>query len=121
MPIDYRKYHPDWKTKIRPAILARAQNRCEDCKLPNYAEGYRDETGEFVNVTNGGHDTALKSGRKLFRIVLTVAHLNHDIKDNRPSNLRALCQQCHLRLDAKFHQTARIQNNKGRFYERFSC
>ena len=35
--------------------------------------------------------------------VLTIAHLNHDIQDNRHENLAALCPRCHLRHDAKYH------------------
>lgn len=34
------------------------------------------------------------------KVVLTVAHLNHDPRDCRDENLRALCQRCHNRYDA---------------------
>lgn len=37
------------------------------------------------------------------RIVLTVAHLDHNPANNAPENLRALCQRCHLRYDQKIH------------------
>ncbi len=37
------------------------------------------------------------------RIVLTIAHLNHDPRDNRDENLQALCQWCHLHHDVRFH------------------
>jgi len=30
------------------------------------------------------------------RIVLAAAHLDHDPSNNRPGNLRSLCQRCHL-------------------------
>ena len=39
-----------------------------------------------------------------FVIVLTIAHLDHDIKNNDPKILRALCQRCHLRYDVKEKQ-----------------
>jgi hypothetical protein len=39
----------------------------------------------------------------LITAVVTVAHLNHEPWDNRPENLAALCQYCHLRHDAKHH------------------
>ena len=29
MPIDYKKYPPNWLTEIRPRILKRAGGRCE--------------------------------------------------------------------------------------------
>lgn len=44
------------------------------------------------------------------KIVLTIAHLNHDITDNRPENLRALCQKCHLTLDKDQHLATRRRN-----------
>jgi len=102
MPCDYSKYPPDWKTEIRPRILARAgqlivdnkieqQAKCENCGVPNREIGTRKESGEWV-----------KSHHGYSQIVLTIAHLDHDpenweIQDDR---LAALCQYCHLRYDA---------------------
>jgi 5-methylcytosine-specific restriction endonuclease McrA len=77
MPIDYNDYPPDWHD-ISRRIRIRARNRCEQCGAVNY--GPHPDTGK--------------------RVVLTVAHLNHDVDDNRDQNLRALCQPCHLRHDA---------------------
>ena len=37
MPFDYKKYPPDWKSRIRPDILKRANNRCEICGVENGA------------------------------------------------------------------------------------
>jgi len=37
MPINYNLYPANWKTEIRPRILARAANKCECCGLPNYS------------------------------------------------------------------------------------
>lgn len=37
MPIDYKRYPPNWLTKIRPAILERANHCCEQCGVPNHA------------------------------------------------------------------------------------
>lgn len=31
MPVDMRRYPPNWRTEIRPRILARAGDRCEQC------------------------------------------------------------------------------------------
>ena len=58
----------------------RAQWHCENCGI---AQG-----------------APTKSGGK---VVLTVAHLNHDTTDNRPENLRAWCQKCHITYDAALH------------------
>ncbi len=41
------------------------------------------------------------------RIVLTVAHLNHQAGDDRDENLKALCQWCHLNFDKVHHAETR--------------
>ena len=43
------------------------------------------------------------------RVFLAAAHLDHDPSNNRPCNLKALCQRCHLLLDRLHHRAqARI-------------
>ncbi len=100
MPIDYSLYPSDWK-QIRASILERADNCCEKCGVTNYAVGWRDEVGEFHELTPDSDTWA--APEKDIRIVLTVAHLDHDITNNDPFNLQALCQKCHLTHDAKHH------------------
>ena len=79
MPIDYSKYPADWKTRIRPEILKRAGNRCEKCGVENGVFGYRDRAGVF----HRSEGLQAEADKRIFRIVLTVAHLNHDRTDNR--------------------------------------
>ena len=105
MPIDYKKYPANWKTEIRPAILERANNCCEFCGVQNY-------------------DIVLR-GDKNVKIVLTIAHLDHNIGNNELLNLRALCQKCHLTYDIEHHKrNSRLtfKNKKGlielEFFER---
>lgn len=38
------------------------------------------------------------------KVVLTVAHLDHNPANCADDNLRALCQRCHLRYDAEHHR-----------------
>lgn len=121
MPIDYKKYHPDWKTKIRPAILDRAGHKCETCGVPNYAyiirgglDGrrvfqnidtgivYDAETGERIKESYVGD--ILHGFIRITKVILTIAHLNHDVSDNRPENLKALCQYHHLAFDSDHHR-----------------
>lgn len=80
MPCDYKRYHPDW-ANIRRQILDQAGDCCEFCGVPNHSR-----------LPSGG------------LVVLTVAHLDHDVTHNTPDNLRALCQRCHLRWDSEHHQ-----------------
>ena len=87
MPIDYKTYPSNWFSEIRPAILARAQHRCEgspaypDCRAVNY---------QPHPVTGS-------------KVILTIAHLDHDPTHSDPDNLRAWCQRCHLTYDADYH------------------
>jgi len=121
--IDYKKYPPNWKTEIRPAIIERAGNACELCGAKNGEHGYRDKTGKWYGYKEI-EDALDKSGIDLFdgplshcfdrhgnptkatKIVLTIAHWdNPDPMDCRPENLKAACQYCHLKHDSLQHQT----------------
>jgi len=93
MPCNYKNYPPNWHFEIRPRILERDGNKCKFCGVKNYAIGYRDSDGKFVYSNEGR-----------LKIVLTIAHLNHDTTYNRDENLAALCQKCHLNYDKEFHK-----------------
>lgn len=109
MPCDYSRYHPDWKS-IRRQILDQANHCCEFCGVPNGVWVNRDAGGRWTIDTTIEPDAVVvgwgwgKAPRLPTKIVLTIAHLDHDTSNNDPCNLRALCQQCHLRWDAKHHQ-----------------
>lgn len=82
-------YPKNWK-EIRERILKRANNCCEMCGIANYA----------IKQTTGT------------KVVLTIAHLDHDkhnceVKDER---LKALCQACHLNYDMPIHKENRKKN-----------
>ena len=105
MPIDYKKYPENWLIEIRPRILLRANNRCECCGLRNYDHVFSFKIdGKTVwrdVVRKDGYDE--KHGIKTVKVVLTIAHLDHDeanmeVTDDR---LKAMCQLCHLRYDAE--------------------
>lgn len=95
MPVDYSKYPADWKD-ISLSIRKRSGGQCEcqgECGLHKTNPGPRrccERNGEPAKWAKG-------------KIVLTVAHLNHDPMDCRPDNLKAMCQRCHLRYDAPHH------------------
>lgn len=115
MPIDYSKYPPNWKTEIVPRILKRANNKCEQCGLENHSyvwsvkrhgksSWHKDKTyAECLPATIEMHNGRLIDNPKKVKVVLTVAHLNHDETNHnvKDEDLKALCQLCHLRYDAK--------------------
>lgn len=99
MPIDYKKYCKDWKLRSKFIRFYRARNRCERCGLPNYC---------YVNKHT--REICLQDEEDVITIVLTVAHLDHDINNNSFFNLEAMCQKCHLGYDAKHHAETRRKN-----------
>lgn len=49
------------------------------------------------------------------RIIITVAHLDHQPENVERGNLKALCQRCHLAYDARHHaQSAAQTRRRGR-------
>lgn len=111
MPIkpENEKLYPGGSTRstqwlaIRKRILERAGNRCEKCKVANHAVGYRDENGKWHHL--------FAPGRRIVKIVLTIAHVDHDLANSDDSNLRAWCQQCHNRHDAP-HRRANARRTR---------
>lgn len=119
MPIDYSEYPPNWKTEIRPAVLARANNCCEDCGAPNHQLIYRLEKGKSDwALAPEGHeaDAMFIDGIKFTKIILTIAHLDHDKLNHNVSldRLKALCQRCHLLYDKNLHASNRKYGRKHR-------
>lgn len=125
MPIDYTLYPSNWKTQIRPDILKRANNCCEFCGVPNGkiiirgvwngVDCYQDDDGTIYDATNSevigeAYLGEVHPTNKMVKVVLTIAHLNHDITNNDYSNLKALCQRCHNRHDADYRKANRRKN-----------
>lgn len=110
-PIDYSLYPKNWKSEIRPRILSRAGDRCEECGVPNRQLIYRDEKGWHLAPEGHESDAMALDGVKFVMIILTIAHLDHDIENNEDENLKALCQRCHLRKDKGQHSRTRKYGN----------
>ena len=140
MPINYKDYPPNWKTEIRPRILERANNCCEFCGVPNKIhifrgylldpltkekqEVYQDSEGRVFDASDSSllfksewvyiEPLSGKEDQKAIKVVLTIAHLdhdekNHDVKDDR---LAALCQKCHLNYDKAEKKRRREEKKK---------
>ncbi len=99
MPIDYSKYHPQWKSHIRPKILSRAKFRCEQCSREHLKYYLKNDKESFGALDLNYLTWCAERSIPVTKIVLTIAHLNHDVTDNREENLKALCQRCHLNHD----------------------
>lgn len=134
MPIDYSKYAKNWTQISRFIRFYRAKNRCEICGVDNYAVGYR-ENGVFQPIAGNIYADMAGEGksypslqpltyseardiadfenewdteeRKYIVIVLTVAHLDHDINNNSFFNLKAMCQKCHNDYDKSYRRNNR--------------
>lgn len=130
LPENRARYPANWP-EIRASILERAQNRCEVCGLDNYAVIRRKADGSVQSFGIGadyreaceiaadehwaqfGDELPLKS-LGIVIVVLTVAHLDHTPEHCEPSNLKAMCQKCHLAYDAEHHgQTAYATRRRG--------
>lgn len=94
MPIkaeNKNRYPKNWKEISKRIRFDRAKNKCEFCGAENY---------QPHPITKS-------------KVVLTVAHLNHNPEDCSEENLKALCQKCHLAYDKEHHiKMARKKNHE---------
>ena len=86
-PENRARYPKNWKA-ISLEVRKAAGWVCEGS--PGFYEDCRAENGKPHPVTGS-------------IVVLTVAHLDHVPENVARSNLRAMCQRCHLTYDAKHH------------------
>ena len=132
MPVNYKQNYVGWWKQFSEFIrFERAENKCEQCGVPNgeiidrgfishvqkvpiWFDGaggtYHAETGKYLGMFRS-YDLDLQ---RMTKIVLTVAHLDYDggicqckkihgIKCAIPSHCKALCQRCHLAIDMPSH------------------
>jgi hypothetical protein len=131
-------YPADWKEISKRIRHERANGKCEQCGAPNgqvvmrHADGsaytleggetFDASTGEFLGYIRGSE---LPAGH-FVKIVLTVAHLDHDPANCADENLKAWCQKCHLTYDAKLHavnaaETRRSKKAVGDLFPTTDC
>ena len=83
------EYPSNWK-EIARAVKERAGWQCE----------WTDAHGSRCTRKQGDPLPGNKAG---WKVVLSVAHLNHIASDCRMENLKAMCSMHHLRYDAAMH------------------
>jgi hypothetical protein len=114
-PENRSKYPKDWRD-ISRRIRERDGDCCKECGVPNGAYIVRDKNDlEKWRYANGG-DLVEGYEPDAIKVILTVAHLDHDETNCSDDNLAALCQLHHLRHDAQQHadnaRQTRIQKRK---------
>ncbi|MCW3675430.1 hypothetical protein [Burkholderia cenocepacia] len=129
-PENRGRYPANWPA-IRARILARANNRCEQCHVANgdtITRGVDKDAGTFQRFSGEGEVYAADDGRVLgfcraseyssngrwTTIVLTIAHLDHVPEHCDDDNLKALCQRCHLAYDAEHHRANAAATRRAR-------
>lgn len=112
------RYPANW-AEISQQVRERAGQCCEKCNAPNgkmirrgkasageavwrmasdsvYMDGVCAETGLLIPDTS---EDTVGYGDPV-KVILTVAHLDHQPENCAPDNLRAWCQRCHNVYDA---------------------
>jgi hypothetical protein len=85
-PENKARYPANWKEISKDIRFNRAENKCERCGAINHQP--HPETGS--------------------KVILTVAHLDHQPENCDYSNLMAMCQKCHNNYD-KQHRKKTIR------------
>ena len=121
MPIrpSLRWFYPiDWPELSRQIRFVRAKGRCEACSRPHgirvmcLRDGRWFDRDETCWRDGHGHQCLAPWGTDLdrvrvTRVILAAAHLDHDPANSDPSNLKSLCQRCHMIHDRPHHVAQR--------------
>ena len=122
MPIqrEHRYFYPiDWLQLSAVIRFRRAGGCCEGCgrqhgqRVPHLGDEHwwdastgtwRDGQGRAVRVLPTAEEV---SSVRMTKVVLAVAHRDHDTTNNADANLAAFCQRCHMNHDRPEHQRRR--------------
>ena len=111
-------YPPHWRELSHHVRFERARAQCQRCGrrhltlvrcLPDgrwfdeQAATWRDRRGRMARWPDLVEATRFRTTR----VVLAAAHLDGDPTNNRMTNLRALCQRCHMLQDRPHHLAQR--------------
>jgi len=128
MPIkpEHRDRYPaDWN-EIRAKVLNRAGLRCELCGAEHLDWIARRRSCAALWISLGQFKPLIFPERanqkpedflRPVRVILTIAHLDPTYGSSDPKHLLALCQRCHLKIDAHVHSQARKLTREGKIIE----
>lgn len=117
-PILRPLYPMNWRELSARVRFERASGKCQRCRRPHLAlirclpDGrwfdsseamWRDQRGRPTRWPNLIEAIKLRTTR----VVLAAAHLDNNPTNNRLTNLRALCQRCHMLQDRPYHLAQR--------------
>jgi hypothetical protein len=121
MPIraEMRWFYPiDWPQISWQVRFERARGVCQGCGRPHgetirclpdgrwfdiASQAWRNDRGRLARRPDGKEAAQVRQSR----VVLAAAHLDHNPSNNRPGNLKSLCQRCHLIHDRPHHLARR--------------
>ena len=92
MPIkeeNKKRYPKNWKQISERIRFERANNKCEVCGCENY---------QPHPITGS-------------KVILTVAHLDHQPENCDDDNLKAMCQKCHNNYDRQ-HRNGTVRQSR---------
>lgn len=101
-PENKARYPKNWKQISERIRFERAGNRCEctgECGDDHHSEPGNPIYGRAPNprcTAINYHEHPITGSR----VILTVAHLNHQVEECGDDNLKAMCQRCHNKMDA---------------------
>lgn len=116
MPINPKDYADNWND-IALQVKTAANWTCQNCDRPCRRPGelptdFQDRLTELAQDLVGApcwvdelfetiadDELGLIEKPKYARFILTVAHLDQNLQNNAPENLKALCSVCHLHHD----------------------
>lgn len=116
---------PEWRA-IVSRIGERSGWKCERCKAPHNelicrGEGddagtYMLSKGEVIDIETGEHLGYARGSEyqgRFVKVVLTVAHIEHDLSKNEDEDLMHWCQRCHNMHDVKHRQANASRTRRG--------
>lgn len=105
-------YAENWEDEIRPDILKRDKYKCQGCGLKHRGLYLVQESGKLLEIDKEEYIEAMRNDEVVRKIILQVAHLDHNPNNNDYANLKSFCPRCHFRNDRIFNQIKKKSNFK---------